>query len=186
LPPVWKRERIKHRIRFTRRERANRIYRRIHDSTIRNKPLTIPQIARLERISKSTVYRYLPYIRRSQRKRGILINIRRVKKKRFLIYEKIAVKGPALTVPRWELIGVVKYDQQGPARILELKVMILLPNRDKATIDKGIEEIKDMMQDHNFAGLVPSMEFTTIPATAESRPYFRYLHSGGSQYTDIW
>jgi hypothetical protein len=138
------------------------------------------------------VYRYLPYIRRSQRKRGILINIRRVKKKRFLIYENIAVKEqrilrrqPAPTVPRWELIGVVKYDHQGPARILELKVMILIPNRDKAAIDQGIEEIKDVVRDHNFAGLVASMDFTTIPATAESRPYFRYLHSGHNQWTQV-
>jgi len=139
------------------------------------------------------VYRYLRHIRRSQRKRGILINIRRIKEKRFLVYEKVAVKEreilhrqPARTVRRWELIGVVKYDHQGPARILELKVMILIPNRDKAAIDKGIEEIKDVVRDHNFAGLVPSMDFTTIPATTESRPYFRYLHSGDSKYTKVW
>jgi len=169
--------------RFTRQERLNSIYRRIYSSTIRNKPLTIAQVARLERISKSTAYAYVRYLRRKlERKGNIRIKMLRVKKKRFLVYENLAVKEAALlreqpTKAAWELRGTVRYDQ-GPGRGIDINVVILIPDRDKATVDRGITRIQETLGDHNFGTLVKWLDFGISPATPQSRPFFNYRHSG--------
>ncbi len=173
--------------RFTRHQRADRIYRRIYDSTLRNKPLTISKVATLERISKNTVYRYLRIIRRSQRKRGILIKVRRFGKKRFLVYENVAVKEARFVSQQrgaWELRASTKYSQ-GSQRGLQIELSILIPSRDNATIHRGMKQIAEILKDHNFTGLIDSMEFGTVPATSLSRPFFKYKHYG-EDWTTVW
>src|SRR5208282_1560812 len=94
--------------RFTREQRVKSIYGRIYESTARNRPLTVSQIARAEHISKSWAYHYVRIIRRRQRKRGILIHSRRFGKKRFLVYENLRVKEAGFVRQRrgaWELHG---------------------------------------------------------------------------------
>jgi hypothetical protein len=48
---------------FTRRERANRIYRRIYTSTVKGKGLTAKQIARYEHLSLTRTHHYLRLLR---------------------------------------------------------------------------------------------------------------------------
>ena len=181
--------RIRRRIRRrkTRKQRVRSIYRRIYESTGRNKPLTMREIARAERLSLARIRFYIRLIRKAQRRKGILIKVRHFGKKRVLIYENVARKEAGFVRQQrgeWELRGSVKYSQ-APQRGLQIEMMILIPSRDLATIHRGIQQINEILKDHNFAGLVDEMEFGTVPASSLSRPFFKYKHKG-EDWTTVW
>jgi len=85
------------------------------------------------------------------------------------------------------LFAGTKYPQ-GPGRSIEIEIGILIPDRVKATIDRGIERIKEALRDHNFDGLVDEFNtvvFGTVPATPESHRFFRYKHYR-ENWTTVW
>jgi len=173
--------------RFTREQRVKSIYGRIYESTARNRPLTVSQIARAEHISKSWAYHYVRIIRRRQRKRGILIRVRRFGKKRFLVYENLAIREAGFVRQQrgaWELHASTKYSQ-GPQRGLQIELAILIQDRDRATVRRGIAQIGEILRDHGFKGLVDSLDFGTVPATPLSRPFFKYRHYDEA-WTTVW
>ncbi|MFI5450241.1 MAG: hypothetical protein ACHQ03_10825 [Candidatus Bathyarchaeia archaeon] len=177
----------RHMKRFRKEQRVRSIYGRIYESTTRNKPLTIAEIARLEHISKSWAYHYLRIIRKRQRKRGILIKVRRFGKKRFLVYENVAVKEARLVRQQrgaYKLHASTKYSQ-GPQRGLQIELEILISDSDRATVRRGIAQIGDLLREHNFKGLVDSLDFGVEPATPDSRPFFQYRHDGEA-WTKVW
>ncbi len=173
--------------RQTRKQRIRSIYGRIYDSTARNKPLTMREIARAERLSVARIRFYVRLIRKAQRRKGILIKVQPFGKKRVLIYENVARKEAGFVRQQrgnWELRGSVRYSQ-GPQRGLQIEIMILIQDRDHATIRRGIQQINEILKDHNFAGLIDEMEFGTVPASSLSRPFFKYKHTG-EDWTTVW
>lgn len=192
MSPHRKKTRPHHHIRLlTRQERARHIYARIYNGTIAGHPLTIAQIARVERISTSRLNHYLRVIRRALKKRHI--RIQRLRNK--LIYVNLEVKEQALQRPAtpaeavrmWELHGTVKYkDSPYPPRRIIIDIMTLIPSRDQITVATGIAQLQEAVRDRFGSKLAARMELATIPATSESKPYFRYHHMNEVESHELW
>jgi hypothetical protein len=171
--------------RLTKRQKAVRIYNRL-----RQKPYTVRQLGRLERLSVSRVYFYLRYIRRIQKRQGILIQ--RIGKKlviRDILYEEQRLLGrqPAPSAGAWELHASVKYkDSPYVQRRIEVDLMILIPSRDDVTIARAIAEIKQLVGDRFGKKLAAMLTFSVVPADARSQRYFRYRHFDEPNYHELW
>jgi hypothetical protein len=157
---------------------------------VKQKPLTIAALARLEGLSKGRIRFYIHYIQKAQRKKGV--RIQRVGNK--LIYttvgheeEKFLRQQPAPSARNWEFHFSAKYkDSPYPVRRIEIDGMILIPSRHNVTIGNAIAQVKQIVADRFGGKLAGMLTFSTTPATPESRPYFRFRRFSESTYTELW
>lgn len=170
--------------RFTRRQRAYRIYSRIYDE--RRKGISIKQIARRERISTSRVYYYVRLIRRLQRKQGV--KIERLGKKFYYVPPELPPERPGQLVPQRgdvELRGYWNYTSPDyESRNLNIDCVVVVPNTPIAII-AARERIKQLVS-YGFGGKVASMlHFGVSEVTPESRNHFYYRRGEGDQWLEF-
>jgi len=158
--------------RLTRRQRVNRIRNRIIKAG--KKGITLKQIARRERISTSSVYYYLRFIRKRKRGRA---KIRRLGKKYYYI-EPEEVKAPKPPVRGTvELRGYVNYTSDNPSRDIEIDCVIIVPN-EQQTIITGSEQITEKVKHRLGAKLASMLKFGVSEANPSSANHFLFRRHG--------
>jgi hypothetical protein len=86
----------------------------------------------------------------------------------------------------YELHGFLKYRAtQIVGRRIEIDAMILLPRRDDVAVAQGMVEIQEMVRRRFSSKLASILEFSTLPATPQSRPYVRFRHGNEPNYQEL-
>jgi len=169
--------------RFTKRERANRIYRRIYNAGDRG--ISVRQIARLESISKSRVYYYLNPIRRVQRAQTF--RIERLDGKFYYVPPIEASIELKSTMKRQsyhgeteaELRGYLNYTSSSHrSRNIDIDCVMLVPH-NRIAILAGSERIKDMVEARFGHKLTSMLKFGVSEATPNSANHFMFQRRGG-------
>jgi hypothetical protein len=172
---------------FTKRERANRIYRRIYNAG--DKGISVRQISRHERISASRTYYYLRLIRRAQRERGV--RIERLDKRFYHVrLQRAAVKagmapGPTVWTSPYpgdrmvELRGYLNYTSSSQsARNIDIDCVMLVPYSSRSIV-AGSQRIKDKVEARLGNKLASMLKFGVSGATPYSANHFLFRHRGG-------
>lgn len=172
--------------RFTRRERANRIHRRIHDAG--DVGISVREIARRERISLSRTYYYLRLIRRAQRGRGVRIGrlgrklhyVRPIQVEARIEPRPIILEEPHYEATEVELRGYLNYTSSSKqARNIDIDCVMLV-RHNRTAILAGSERIKDIVETRLGRKIASMLKFGVSEATPYSANHFLFRrHEGG-------
>jgi hypothetical protein len=166
--------------RFTKRERAQRIYVALYTAAQKQQGLTVTELARRERISKARVRYYLRLIRRVQRKQSV--KIERLGNKFYYVPPQPPPERPRQLIPQRgdaELRGYWNYaSPKYSSGNLNVDCVEVVPNIPNAIL-AGKARIEAPVR-HRLGEKVASMlHYGVWPATPESRNHFLYRRGGG-------
>ncbi len=170
--------------RFTKQQRMDRIYRRIYETTLANKPLTLKQLANRERLSVKRTRNYIRIIneRLQKRTRG-LVSIQRVGERYFYVRTSEPERPREFTPRRGDVV-VRAYLDYG-AREIHIECIVVTPHdprlpymQDPAII-ATVHRIRNYVAAKFSRKIAALLSFGFHSPTPLTRNQFHYRHRGG-------
>jgi|GEM_PF-5538636 len=161
--------------RFARRERTNRIYSRLHSSSLQGKGLTAKQIARYERLSLTRTFNYLRILR------GAKAPIQKLDGRFYYVPPREEAARPqqrSVKKDQIEFRGYLNYASSGH-RSRDIYIdCIIVTDRDSFAIAAAKSRIESLVRSKFGRSVAAMLHFGLSEVSADSADHFLYRRRG--------